>query len=266
MHTPLVTFIDRLETPAMCRTDVIRWSAPVPAFGDLTFAVVATVGLNPSRREFVDKRGVELQGIHRRFHTLTSLGLRSWADADASHLRLILESCRTYFLGNPYDLWFKKLEQILLASGVSYCGAVRSSACHLDLIPYATRRKWTELSFRQRSSLLSLCADSLALLLKGSKIRVLVLNGQGVVDRFQEVSNIRLERFKMEQWTLKRGRKADVRGFGYKGLLESLCGVMLPHRMLVVGYNHNIQSSFGVTTEAVTAIGTWVAKVIKGAL
>jgi hypothetical protein len=266
MHTPLTTLIDRLETPAMHHTDVIRWGAPVPSFGDLTRAVVATLGLNPSNREFVDDSGVELQGIHRRFHTLKSLGLRSWSDADAHHLRLILDSCRTYFLGNPYDTWFKKLDQILGGIGASYYSTVGSPACHLDLIPYATTRKWTDLSFRQRSSLLSLSTDSLALLLRDSPVRLLILNGQGVVNQFQEVTSIRLERYEMRQWTLQRRRKPAVRGVAYKGFVHSLGGIRLPHQILVVGYNHNIQSSFGVTTEAVMAIRAWVADATRGVL
>src|SRR5450631_1887577 len=105
MHSALTTLIDRLDRPEMFGTDVIHWGAPVPSFGDLSRAWVATLGLNPSNREFVDDRGDELQGFYRRFHTLNSLGLRSWADADSRHLHLIMDSCRNYFLGNPYDRW-----------------------------------------------------------------------------------------------------------------------------------------------------------------
>ncbi len=263
MHTVLTTLINRLESPGICGTDVIRWGAPVPSFGDLTRAAVATVGLNPSDREFLDDTGIELEGIHRRFHTLKSLGLRSWSDVDAQHLELILDSCRTYFLGNPYDTWFKKLDQILGATRVSYYG-LSGCACHLDLIPYATCRKWTELSFRQRSCLLSIAADSLALLLRDSPVRLLILNGKSVVDHFQEVTSIRLERYGMEEWTLYRRRKPNVAGFGYRGFLKSLCGIRLSHQILVLGYNHNIQSSFGVTREVLMAIREWVGQAVKG--
>src|SRR3954451_1613485 len=107
MHTALATLIDRLDSSVASTTDVIPWGCPVPSFGDLSNSRVATLGLNPSNREFVDELGNELQGSYRRFHTLKSLGLRSWSDADARHLRLILESCRAYFSGNPYDKWFR---------------------------------------------------------------------------------------------------------------------------------------------------------------
>ena len=96
------------------------------------------------------KDGAELTGERRRFHTLGSLGLWSWADVDVRHLRLILDSCSAYFSGNPYDVWFRKLDQVVCGAGASFYGGM-DGACHLDLIPYATARKWTELSSRQRS-------------------------------------------------------------------------------------------------------------------
>jgi hypothetical protein len=262
MHSALTVLIDRLDSPAMSGTDVIRWGAPVPSFGDLSRARVATLGLNPSNREFVDDSGDELQGPHRRFHTLNSLGLTTWSDVNVRHLRLILDSCRTYFLGNPYDRWFKRLDYVIAGAEASYYDASRS-ACHLDLIPYATARKWTNLTSRQRSSLLASTADSLALLLRDSYIRVLVLNGQSVVEQFQETTGVRMEREEMHQWTLLRQRKPDVIGLGYRAVVNSLCGVALPQNMLVLGYNHNLQSSFGVTTDAVVAIREWVARTVN---
>lgn len=265
MHTALATLIDRLASPAMFGTEVIDWGAPVPSFGDLSRASVATLGLNPSNREFVDDRGEELLGSHRRFHTLNSLGLKSWLDADARHLRLILDSCRTYFLGNPYDRWFKKLDRVISGVGASYY-STSSFACHVDLIPYATARKWTELTLRQRSSLLAVAADTLALLLRDSSVRLLVLNGRSVVEQFREVSGVQLECHEMREWNLSRNRKPDVAGFGYTASVDTLCGVDLSNRLLVLGYNHNIQSSFGVTTRAVEAIRHWVTQAASEAI
>src|SRR5581483_297097 len=156
-----------------------------------------------------------------------------------------------------------KLDQILQGIGVSYY-ATSDIACHLDLIPYATSRKWTELSFRQRSSLLTLSGDSLPLLLRNSSVRLLILNGQTVVNQFEELTDNHLERREMMGWTLNRRGKPDVKGFAYQGFVESLCGIRLSHRILVLGFNHNIQSSFGVTREAVAAIRRWIAKATKG--
>jgi hypothetical protein len=258
MHTTLTTLIDRLDSPAMSGTDVIGWGCPIPAFGDLATSQVATVGLNPSNREFVGDLGDELEGTSRRFHTLNSLGIGSWSEADAGHLSLILESCRGYFLGNPYDRWFRRLDQVVSGANASFY-STSCSACHLDLIPYATVRKWTDLTAQQRSSLLAVAADTLGLLLRDSPVRILILNGRSVVEQLQDLCGISLERQQMPSWSLPRQGKADVVGIAYTGIVNTVSGIRLPHEVLVLGYNHNLQSSFGVTTEVVNAIRVWIA-------
>jgi hypothetical protein len=37
-------------------------------------------------------------------------------------------------------------------------------------------------------------------------------------------------------------------------------GIDLERELLVLGFNHNIQSSFGMTTEVTTAIRHWIAE------
>jgi hypothetical protein len=258
MHSALATLIDRMDDPRITRSGVIRWGAPVPSFGDLATSKVATLGLNPSNREFVDETGKELDGRARRFHTLQSLGLRSWEDANASHLRLILNSCRNYFLCNPYDRWFKRLDEVVSGTKTSFYDD-SNRACHLDLIPYATFHKWTDLTTVQRITLLSSAGDVLALLLRDSPVRVLLLNGASVVEHFERLTGLDLERREMKDWDLCRRGPRQVRGISYRGVLRRLCGVSLSREVLVLGYNHNIQSSFGVTTQVVDSIRGWVS-------
>lgn len=262
MYTTLVTLIDRLDNYRISDTNVIRWSCPVPAFGDLSSARVASLGLNPSNREFVDESGNELQGSLRRFHTLNSLGLKCWSDVDARHLCLIQESCKNYFGGNPYDRWFKKLDQIIAGTETSYY-SVQNGACHLDLIPYATACKWNELTSKQRALLVSIAGDTLGLILRDSQIRILVLNGRSVVEQFQDIAGVSLESQEMPAWSLPRHEKSSVKGVAYTGVIDTVSGIMLGHKVLVVGYNHNIQSSFGVTTKVINAIRAWIAQASK---
>jgi hypothetical protein len=212
----------------------------------------------------MDELGEELEGTFRRFHTLKSLGIASWSDADARHLCLILESCRTYFLGNPYDRWFKRLDQVVSGAHASFYDVSRR-ACHLDLIPYATARKWTELTAHQRASLLAVAADTLGLLLKDSPVRILILNGRSVVEQFQDIAGIRLEGQQMPAWSLARQPKPVVMGVGYTGVVRTLSGIKLPHEILVLGYNHNLQSSFGVTKEVILAIRDWISRAVDEA-
>lgn len=264
LHAALTTLIDRLDDSIAATMDVIRWGCPVLSFGDLSTSRVATMGLNPSNREFVDESGNELEGAARRFHTLNSLGLSSWADADARHLKLILQSCSEYFLGNPYDTWFKKLDHVVQGAEASFYDPVRT-ACHLDLIPYATSRKWTELTTTQRSALLEVAADTLGLLLRDSPVRVLILNGQSVVDEFQEIAAISLDKQLMSEWTLPRSIGRDVSGYAYTGRVTTMSGIALAHEVLVLGYNHNLQSSFGVTNDAIKAIRDWISRAVNEA-
>ena len=134
-------------------TDVIPWACPVPFFGDISRARIATVGINPSNLEFVDDQGQELQGILRRFHNLNSLNLKSWGEASEKQLISVANDCRNYFNHNPYDRWFKKLDYII--SGTSYSYYFPSGeACHIDLVPFATKHKWSSLSSSEQNFLL----------------------------------------------------------------------------------------------------------------
>jgi hypothetical protein len=265
LFSTLVTLLDRLADDTARAADVIAWGCPVPAFGDPTTSRVATLGLNPSNREFVDDDGVELAGDARRFHTLASLGLPSWDDAEAEHLDRILASCRDYFAHNPYDRWFRRLDSVVSATGTSFYDPA-SPACHLDLIPYATARKWTELTTQQRSGLLRLAGDTLGLLLRRSAVRVLILNGQAVVSHFQEATGIALARAEMPGWALPRQSGENVPGYAYRGRVDGVSGYQLPHALLVLGFNHNLQSSFGVTSRVIGAIRAWVGHATNGAL
>lgn len=265
MDTMLSTLVRCLDHTALSGTSVIPWSCPVPSFGDLSRSIVATLGLNPSNREFVDGSGNELDGPSRRFHTLNSLGLSRWSDANVRHLQLIIDSCRAYFRTNPYDGWFKKLDHIISGTKASYYDA-SATACHLDLIPYATAYKWTALTRHERTSLLTAADDTLGLLLRDSPVRILILNGNSVVEQFQEIADIHLEKQAMHDWSLPRRSHSGVTGFAYKGTVRDLSGVRLERDVLVLGFNHNIQSSFGVTRRVIAAIRRWIARTSNEAL
>lgn len=258
LYPLLATLICRQERAVALGTGVIEWGCPVLSFGNVSLSRVATVGLNPSNREFVDEMGQELAGEFRRFHTLASLGLDSWLDADARHLREVVASCQQYFANNPYDKWFKRLEHVMSGADASFYGPC-ANACHLDLIPFATARKWTDLTGVQRSSLLSVAADTLALLLRDSPVQVIVLNGRSVVDQFQLMAGVQLQREAIADWTLRRRASPDVAGYGFRGAVRTLCGIPLQQEVLILGYNHNIQSSFGVTRNVISAIREWLS-------
>jgi hypothetical protein len=257
--------LDRIDEQALVRSDVIPWSSPVPSFGDPSRARVATLGLNPSNREFVDTEGRELDGKIRRFPTLNSLGLRSWSTARREHVELIVDACQAYFLRNPYDGWFRKLDFVIASTQASYYDE-RNRACHLDLIPFATTRKWTELKREQRSSLLRFAGDTLARVLRDTPVRVMVLNGASVVRQFEELAEVRLHRRRHENWTLPRRDEKGVCGVSYSGTVRTIAGAALSREILVLGFNHNLQSSFGVTSNVARAIRGWIGRASQEAL
>ena len=51
LYSTLTSLLDRLESRAMAEAAVIRWASPVPAFGDVTAATVATLGLTAPVRK-----------------------------------------------------------------------------------------------------------------------------------------------------------------------------------------------------------------------
>lgn len=256
MNKELSNLVARLNNSSLPESSVIPWGSPVPSFGNLLSSRIATIGLNPSNREFVDVDGKELDGINRRFHTLKSLGINEWSEATENHLQLISKSCKEYFIRNPYN-WFKKLDYLISGTAMSYYFP-STDACHLDLVPYATESKWANLSSIQRVNLLDQTGDTLGILLKNSNIKLLILNGQTVVDNFQKISNIQFEKSLIPEWRLSRKNSNGISGYSYSGDIDFLGGIRLKNSIKVLGYNHNIQSSFGVTTKVQTEIRNWI--------
>jgi hypothetical protein len=120
-------------------------SLPVLFFGDVFTARVATVGLNPSDREYVSSRtGQLLTGMEQRFATLASLGAADRASVTDSQCDAALGWMRVYFRpGRPaYWRWFRGLERVLQGLGTSLS---EGGATHLDLVQEATYPTWSAL-------------------------------------------------------------------------------------------------------------------------
>lgn len=220
-------------------------------------ARIATIGINPSIREFVDPDGIALAGPTQRLPTLDSMGLTSWSALHSVHIRSIALACRSYFERNPYLTWFRPLQTLLHGSDASYFGPERS-ACHLDLVPYTTVGKWSSLPLDSRRALLESTKDALGLLLREFSIDLVVLNGQAVVNQFESLTGSTLRAERKDAWTLPRSGGRPVEGIAYTGSVGRIGDVTLPRPVKVLGYNHNLQSSFGVTSQVVAAIGRWI--------
>ncbi len=239
------------------------WACPVPWLGDLRAARMATASVLPSRQEFVDRRGMELCGPDRRLPTLTSLGLRSWGEAHRGHHDIVLEACRTYFRGKPRRRWFAALERLLLAGGTSLFDPLPAGACHVHLLPYALTRAWGRLRVRERATLHQAAARHVAHALGCTSAHTVILGGRSAVDLFQQLAGTSLEKCRREDWDLEGRSGVYARGESFCGSIDSLSGVSLGRRLLVLGVNYNLHTSFGLNQQVLDSMAEWVEARIR---
>lgn len=235
--------VARLRRPSST-AHVVPGSTPVLSFGNASEAVVATLGLNPSRQEFLDRNGCELSGPARRFETLASLGVPSLDLASEATLHRVVDACNGYFQANPYCRWFDQLEPVLQSVGASYykdTACHKETACHLDLVQWATDPVWRKIPRAVRDQMLFEDADFLRHQLTTGSFRLLLINGSGVVRQFERVMNISLR------------PAGSVHG---SSIASRMYVGRLPFGTRVVAWSVNIQSSHGVCNTLRSAIAS----------
>ena len=194
--------IEFMSQPRDC--DVVYGSTPVVSFGDFTKAKVATIGINPSSLEFMDKsnsatsNGLLPEG-KKRLADAETIGLISEDPYDddtgeylmgSSGAKEIWDKCRDYFINpNPYWSWFSDLETVLSGLSVSYKD---SSACHLDISPWATDPVFRDLTLEQRGRLLLGESDFLEWQIAKSNIDIVVFNGAQVYESLNSLDGFKL--------------------------------------------------------------------------
>jgi hypothetical protein len=94
----------------------------------------------------------------------------------------VVADCASYFARRPYLRWFQPLDAVVRAGlGASYFDG---SACHLDLIQWATDPVWGQIADpRLRQMLLDDGVPHLRAHLRQGMLRVVLLNGRTVVDQ-----------------------------------------------------------------------------------
>jgi hypothetical protein len=157
---------------------VVEGSTPVISFGNPVQARVATLGINPSRNEFLSQSGTLMTGKKRRLATLESLKIVDRSVIDEGHGESVLDGCADYFTVRSYA-WFRPLNFILTESiGASY----GTDACHLDLVQWATDPVWRALDKTIRSKLLDDGVEFLKAQLASEKYRLVIVNGRTVMN------------------------------------------------------------------------------------
>ena len=233
--------VERLRRPPSV-PQIVAGSTPVLSFSNPSTATVATLGLNPSRQEFLDKDGRELTGAARRFETLASLGVSSLTSASSEAMQRVVSACNRYFQVNPYRRWFDQFEPILTSVGASYYAG---SACHLDLVQWATDPVWGTLKDRGlQDQLLAKDAGFLRQQLVTGVFRLLLINGTGVSQVFERAFGLTLR---------PAGHVVDA------SVTARLSVGRLPFGTRVIAWSVNLQSSFGVTNVLRAALAHRVA-------
>ncbi len=222
---------ERIRRPPPDGLSVVAGSTPVVSFGRVAEARIATVGINPSRVEFLSRQGEELCGESRRLATLRSLAVPDLSTASLPIAAQVLADCDSYFSRNPYRRWFDQLDAVLQKCGASYYDG---SACHLDLVQWATDPVWGKLPRTQRAALLAEDRNFLHDQLAHESVSTLLLNGRTVIETFSEAMACRL---RPERDRLVFGRSSTRLVRGWVGDIT------------VVGWTVNLQSSFGVTND-----------------
>jgi hypothetical protein len=162
---------------------------PVLFFGDLFSASIATIGINPSRREYLNRGGEELDGPGRRFETLRSLGVVDRGGIDDVRAQAAIARMRAYFDPNKpiYNGWFNGLSRVIDGMGFSYSGR---SAAHLDLVQEATDPVWSGLFRADRAqATLVLRRDVLFLRrqIEQFPLRVVILTSARVMSNLSDI-------------------------------------------------------------------------------
>lgn len=159
---------------------VLPGSLPVVSFGDPGTAAVATVSLNPSWLEFLSPAGEWLTGGHRRLASLNSMCANGPGELDAIQVGQVVSDSFGYFRsGNWYRRWFGWLERLLVSSGAgSY---LDGSACHLDLVQWATRPAQGKLPADAWQRLVGEDQEFLRWQLAHSDVSTVLVNGMSVV-------------------------------------------------------------------------------------
>ena len=227
---------------------VLHHACPVPYFGNAATARIATVSLNPSHGEFEDAPGHFRAAS--RLPTRTDLRVDDWATASDGVCSRIAQACSDYFRGNPYWKWFNPLERML--ERIGHGTLVGGGACHLDLVPWATRPIWGHLSKHERQLLLRQGQPVLHQLLASLRVEALLLNGTTVVEAFQDDTNNRLRCEHVDDWQIGRGK-----GRRWRGSVSELGGHKLRQPVTVVGWSGNLQST-PMTAAVRQSILDWV--------
>jgi hypothetical protein len=181
--------IDRASKSIPDDLFIVAGSTPVLSFGNPTLAKVATLGINPSSSEFsYGKDQPLLSKEEKRLVDLEVLQIKDSRSLTLEESEKVIDGCNDYFKSEQHYEWFQKLEEFVLhPAGYTYYGE-NASACHLDLVQWATDPVWSRIpSATARAKLLEDDKEFLRFQLLNYKFDFVYLNGGTVIKQFMEL-------------------------------------------------------------------------------
>ena len=164
---------------------IVPQSTPVVSFGRPHGARVATLGINPSRQEFTAANRQLLATSKKRLTDRSALNVIDKNALTPEEATEVIDGCYNYFSPdkNPYKTWFRWMEEFAVGpAGASYFDG---SACHLDLVQWATDPVWGTLDKQVKTQLLAGDIEFLRFQLTSYKFKFLLLNGRSVINQFE---------------------------------------------------------------------------------
>lgn len=188
-------------------------STAVVSFGDFTKSTIATLSINPSSKEFYSGKRL-IRQPDKRLVDKETLGLRNSEAVRDEHWEAVWEGCKNYFspTGKPY-FWFDDLQIVLGYLNVNY---KNNSACHLDLVQWATTPSWKSVPADAQSNFLKHDADFFQAQINSKNLDVIVINGSLVFEVVAKTAGFDLRKIEPIYYSYK-GRSTPNYRFVGKG-------------------------------------------------
>lgn len=169
--------IRRIQQPCHRPDLIVPDATPIVSFGNPSTARVVTVAINPAPSAFTSGAKGHAGGkTPNPLLDLKSLNISDIAAMTEADAEKIARACFTYFDDGIPNQWFVRFEEQLLPGiNASY---VDGSACHLDLVQWATRQVWTSVPSAARQQLLERDAPFIAQQLRDTNYDVILLDGE----------------------------------------------------------------------------------------
>lgn len=182
--------IERIKRKIEPEMYILPQSTPVIYFGNYDTARACTISLNPSNKEFVDNSDILLDNKNReRLCSRKKLEKSDNDELTDDEAKKVLKYCTDYFSINPLKAWFDPFNYFIERYGnYSY---YKGTCVHLDLVQWATYKKWSDISEDIKQKHLINDLPILKYLLN-KDFEIMFLNGTTVVNNVSKCLNISL--------------------------------------------------------------------------